>query len=285
MKGDRDILKADLDDGYAKVANLLLEALAMAKMSGVQKGICLFLVRRTYSWGQKEDRISLKEFAEACDSSPTYVSKQLKKLIDDNVIIRTENNVGKVPAYAINTRVVLWDKGCLNRQGLSERIRQGLFVCSSQGLSKQTRVDAQSGLEPQDFQGSPKERFKESIKDDDDNARARERTNWLIRYKELFPFDMNSSVPDLFQPFANEMGDDVVIEALNRARTAEFPKRYAEKILWDWQERGVKSLSDIERLDKLRDRGGGKTNDYKIRGDPGKSKGKYANLIPTYTDG
>jgi len=36
-KGDREILKADTDDGYTTVANLLLEALAMAKMTGVQK--------------------------------------------------------------------------------------------------------------------------------------------------------------------------------------------------------------------------------------------------------
>ena len=38
-KGDRDILKADLEDGYTPIANLILEALALAKMSGVQKGI------------------------------------------------------------------------------------------------------------------------------------------------------------------------------------------------------------------------------------------------------
>ena len=77
-KGDREILKADLDDGYTPLANLILEALAMAKMSGVQKGLCMFLFRRTYGWGIKEDEITLKEFAEGVNSSISYVSKQLK---------------------------------------------------------------------------------------------------------------------------------------------------------------------------------------------------------------
>lgn len=49
-KGDRDIFKADIEDGYTKITDLLLEALAMAKLNGVQKGICLFLWRFTYVW-------------------------------------------------------------------------------------------------------------------------------------------------------------------------------------------------------------------------------------------
>lgn len=119
-KGDRDNLKADMDDGYTKIADLLFEALAMAKLNGVQKGICLFLWRRTYGWGQKEDQIPLRNFANTCDTSETYISKQLKQLIEWNVIIRTPYHPGKVPAYTFNTRVAQWDKGCLNVQGLSE---------------------------------------------------------------------------------------------------------------------------------------------------------------------
>ena len=41
-KGDRERLKADLEDGSTPLANLLLEALATANISGVQKGLVLF---------------------------------------------------------------------------------------------------------------------------------------------------------------------------------------------------------------------------------------------------
>ena len=137
-----------------------------------------------------------------------------------------------------------------------------------------------------------------SLSDDDDNARAREETeniknldeqtvekpNWCQRYDELFPGQINSSIIDLYQPFADEMGDDVVITALERSRTAEHPQRYAEKILWDWRDRGVKSLDDVKKLDKTRQKKRGKFHEQKDRGDPGKTKGKFADLIPTYTD-
>ena len=164
-KGDREILKADLDDGYTPLANLILEALAMAKMSGVQKGLCLFLFRRTYGWGIKEDEITLKEFAEGVNSSISYVSKQLKQLIEWNVVIRTKYEPGKTPAYTFNTRVAQWDKGCINVQGLSKKIKQGLYKCSKQGLNKKARVEHSKTIDTPGFEVPSKESIKEIYKD------------------------------------------------------------------------------------------------------------------------
>lgn len=121
--GDREILKADLDDGYTKIANLLLEALAMARLSSTQKGICLFLMRRTYGWGKAEDAISLSDFATACGTSPGYISRQIKDLLNKKVICRVSYQPGKTPVYTFNTRVADWDKGCINVQGLNECTR------------------------------------------------------------------------------------------------------------------------------------------------------------------
>lgn len=134
-KGDVNIYKADTDDGYTPIANLLLEALAFANLSGVQKGICLFLFRRTYGWGVKEESITLNDFASATGSSPSYISRQLKQLINWNVIQRVHYEPGKTPIYSFNTRLSQWDKGCLNVQGLYKRIRQGLYKRSREGFT------------------------------------------------------------------------------------------------------------------------------------------------------
>jgi phage replication O-like protein O len=140
-KGDYEILKADIEDGYTRVANLLLEAFAMAQLSGIQKGICLFIIRRTYSWGKSEDAISLREFAQACGTSEPYVSRQLKDLIDKNVVKRLAYKPGKPAVYTINTRVADWCKGCINIQELHESAVQGLYKCTREGLYKCTRVN------------------------------------------------------------------------------------------------------------------------------------------------
>ena len=52
-KGDREILKADPEDGTTPIANLLLEAIAIAKLTGREKGILLLLCRKTYGWQER----------------------------------------------------------------------------------------------------------------------------------------------------------------------------------------------------------------------------------------
>ncbi|MGJ0848776.1 replication protein [Tissierella praeacuta] len=180
MPNDKEILKAELDDGYGRVANLLLEALSISKLNGKQMSICLFIIRRTYSWRKKSDEITLNEFALACDSSETYMSKQIKQLISWGVIRRNNYSPGKTPEYEINTRVEEWDKGCLNRQGLVENIvnklyvesdleqkdrgypnRQGLNEKTRQPLNKRTRVVMPLDIENTRIEGSLKESSKE----------------------------------------------------------------------------------------------------------------------------
>ncbi|WP_066639221.1 replication protein [Desulfolucanica intricata] len=188
-RGDRENLKADTEDGYTKIANLLLEALTMAKLNGVQKGICLFLWRRTYGWGKKEDKITLKEFARACGTDEPYASRQIKKLINWKIIFRTSYAPGKAASYSMNTRVVEWDKGCIDVQELSECTIQGLYNCTMQepdntvqglynrtiqplykntiqGLYECTRVVEASGLESQGFAPSLKTNIKKDQRND-----------------------------------------------------------------------------------------------------------------------
>lgn len=164
-QGDNLLLKADTDDGYTRLANLILEALALSKLSGVQKGICEFIFRRTYGWGQKEDEITLAEFAAACNSSSSYISKQLKQLIHWKVITRHNYEPGKTPSYSFNTRVAQWDKGCLNVQGLYEKTMQGLYKSARVGLNKCTTPEPTPALDITKPDDPPKERVKESLKE------------------------------------------------------------------------------------------------------------------------
>ena len=56
-KGDREILKADPEDGHTPIANLLLEAIAISTLTGKKKGILLLLCRKTYGWQRDGQRL------------------------------------------------------------------------------------------------------------------------------------------------------------------------------------------------------------------------------------
>ena len=148
-RGDRELFKADCEDGYTRIANLILEALSMVKINRTQTGICLFLLRRTYGWNRSHDAISLGDFAAACGTSKTYVARQLRDLLDKKIVCRLSYEPGKTPVYAFSTNIAEWDGACINLQTLADNDRKGLYECtpldvpyhsnsSGDGLSNQT---------------------------------------------------------------------------------------------------------------------------------------------------
>lgn len=154
-KGDRENFKADCDDGFTRIANLLLEALAIARLNGIQKGICLFLFRRTYGWNRSEDAISLGEFADACGTSKEYISRQLTSLIKRNIVCRRDYQPGKVPVYAFVTSVGEWDRSCIDLENINKNTNCGIYLCSekrSRGLHENT-IPIEKGLYNRTIQG------------------------------------------------------------------------------------------------------------------------------------
>lgn len=261
-KGDREIFKADTEDGYTKIADLLLEALAMAKLNGVQKGICLFLWRRTYGWDQKKDQISLKEFAQACDTSEPYISRQLKQLIQWKVITRTSYEPGKVPGYTFNTRVAQWDKGCINVQGLSECIIQGLYICA--------RVNQESALEPQGIEPPLYTDYKHNNDlNNNDHDKAHESDLSTGLPKELSTGKDDPGSRELFTVFEKEFGrplspiefeqinqwvgehsELLVREALKRAvLLGKYNLKYINSILVEWKKNNIQTIQAVQNYD------------------------------------
>jgi len=151
-RGDREFFKADCEDGYTRIANLILEALSLVRINNTQTGICLFLLRRTFGWNRSQDAVSLGDFAAACGTSKTYISRQLADLLRKKIIRRLAYEPGKTPVYGFCTNIDEWDASCINLQALADNDQKGLYECAPEdcfdeadetgcGLSDQTRVN------------------------------------------------------------------------------------------------------------------------------------------------
>jgi len=138
-KGDRAIFKADTDDGFTRIANLILEALSMVRINSTQTGICLFLLRRTYGWNRSQDAVPLGDFAAACGTSKTYVSRQLADLLHKKIILRLAYEPGKTPVYAFCTNVAECDGACIDLQALAYNDREGLYECAPEDCSDKAK--------------------------------------------------------------------------------------------------------------------------------------------------
>lgn len=77
------------EKGYTKIANELLDAIVATPLPDNEHRMLLFIIRKTYGYNKKQDRISLTQFEKALKRSRPVISKTLKNLIIRNMVVRT----------------------------------------------------------------------------------------------------------------------------------------------------------------------------------------------------
>lgn len=138
-KGDKFKLKADPEDGTTPIANLLLEALAIAHLTGTEKGLVLYLWRNTYGWvvkgvRLKQARLPQAELAESLGVTKKAVYSGLKTLTDKKVVFREDLGQGKGYIYRMNTKIASWNSDSIDLKALKKLVGVVKLVEGSQTL-------------------------------------------------------------------------------------------------------------------------------------------------------
>ncbi|HAN6094169.1 TPA: replication protein [Escherichia coli] len=99
---EQELRVADIDDGYTRLANELLEAIASADLTARQLKVMLAYVRKTYGFNKKTDRIADEQIAQLTGLSRQNVNKAKKELISMNCLFMDGNKIG------VNREVSAW---------------------------------------------------------------------------------------------------------------------------------------------------------------------------------
>src|SRR3990167_18530 len=70
-----------LENGYTKIANEILEVVVRTPLPGRYKDIWWFVVRKTYGFRKKQDKISLSQFVRGTGIDRSSVCKIIKDLV------------------------------------------------------------------------------------------------------------------------------------------------------------------------------------------------------------
>lgn len=84
-----------LEDGYTRIANGILEQVARHKFNGTQLRILLVIWRYTYGYKRKEAEFSLSFLAQAIGAARSQVDRELSALIGRNVLEVVAGGNGK----------------------------------------------------------------------------------------------------------------------------------------------------------------------------------------------
>ena len=83
-----------LENGHTRIANELLGHLMMIHLSANQWQVLLCIIRKTYGFQRKVDKIANSQIMLATGLGESVVSRALKRLQETNIIIRKGKTLG-----------------------------------------------------------------------------------------------------------------------------------------------------------------------------------------------
>jgi len=96
-----------LENGFTRIADELLEALISTKLSGEESRIVWAVIRKTYGFGKKMDRISMGQFEKMVGIPNKRCHRRMKELVKKNIIVKS--GTFKKPTYGIQKNYLLWN--------------------------------------------------------------------------------------------------------------------------------------------------------------------------------
>jgi phage replication O-like protein O len=94
------------EDGYTPIANEIMECLYAISLSGSEYKIILCILRKTYGWRKKTDRISLSQLVDETNLSRKQVCKIIDRLVTKRLLLKgKEKNIN---TYEFNKDHEMW---------------------------------------------------------------------------------------------------------------------------------------------------------------------------------
>lgn len=94
-----------LEEGYIRIATEIWEVLGRYRLSGEEWLVLNCIIRKTYGWNKKEDKISLRQISDYTGLNRPNVARSIKKLINKNVIKKDNSYVN---SYCFNKKYREW---------------------------------------------------------------------------------------------------------------------------------------------------------------------------------
>jgi len=90
-----------LEDGYTKIANDILEGILLADLNKEELKIVMAIIRKTYGWNKKTDKISFSQLATLTGIDRRHISRGVKSLLYRDFICRADAGRSKFgkPVY------------------------------------------------------------------------------------------------------------------------------------------------------------------------------------------
>ena len=77
-----------IENGFTRVANEILEHLTLPGINGSEYRIAIFVIRKTYGFGKKKDKISLTQFQKGTSMKRVNAVRTIQSLVVKRILLK-----------------------------------------------------------------------------------------------------------------------------------------------------------------------------------------------------
>jgi phage replication O-like protein O len=227
------------ENGFTRVANELLEVVAYQKFNGTQSRIILTLWRYTYGFSRKEHDLSLTFISKATGIHKQQVKKEMDKLIENKVILVTEESTYNT------SRKIQFNKDYSQWKDLQLPKELTVSQNTYPTVSESTDTTVSENAYPTVSEFAYQERkYKESIKE-------KERNELVMFFQSQLGQIGSMQMQDLVS-WVDEIDFGLIKKAITITKENRISRNkwnYARSILVNWSKTGITKLSDLEKVE------------------------------------
>ncbi|OLS39109.1 replication protein [Bacillus sp. MRMR6] len=232
-----------LEHGYTRIANDILEHIARIKLSPTQYRILFLVWRCTYGFQKKEHDMSLSFISEGTGLDKRNIRRELKVLEDKKIIHQNIKN-GSYRKLSFNKNYDQWlveiEPWVKSTMGETDNATMGETDNATMGETDNQKRNNKENIKKKDV----------VVKGDIAVNRILDilEKSKILGEKEITEF-LRDDIADVIDNFGFDQPEEMIIAAIKEtARGNGKTWLYVYKKLVAWKKQGVKSIADLENL-------------------------------------
>jgi phage replication O-like protein O len=232
-----------LENGYTKIANEILERMALTKLSPIQYRLIFVIWRYTYGFNRKEHEFSLSFFGKATNYDERQIRRELQKL-EQRKIIFQKVSPGKPRLISFNKN---YDEWILDETEGNSTPGKVTPDKTTQGTPGKVTPGAPGNSTPQEIKNINK-----NLNKDDDISKP----NPFVEFENAFGYLPPPTLMDEFNYWIDKSQfiepEAIICEVIKRARLQlpRNPSSYVSKILKDLHNLGLFTLDAVKEYNQ-----------------------------------
>ncbi len=165
-----------LEDGYTRISNELLEAICNCDFNGSQMRVLMLFIRMSYGYGKKQTLFSIEYVQQKTGLSDRNVRRAVNSLIDGNVFV-VKKDATRISARVLELNKRYWEWKAFLSDKNDQNDQTELTGNNDNDRTKMTKWADKNDQNDRTELTAYKERHKENIKKDCQTQARKEREN------------------------------------------------------------------------------------------------------------